>query len=84
MRLFRGKHRAELRQKPWPTRWRNYVAQNVPYYHVLSDDDRAELEGLVNVFVDEKRFEGCNGLDVTEDLKREGISLMPYRADDEP
>ncbi len=41
----------------------------MPYYSCLPDAQRAELEGHVNVFLDEKNFEGAGGVEVTEEMR---------------
>ncbi len=45
------------------------MERNVPLYRVLPEELRGQLRRLVNVFVGEKRFEGCGGLEVTEEMK---------------
>jgi len=62
-------HRRHVRSRPFPDTWREILERNVPAYSVLSEDLRRQLRGLVNVFVDEKRFEGCGGLEVTDEIK---------------
>lgn len=42
---------------------------NVPYYNHLPDELQSKLEGLTNVFLEEKSFEGCAGLNITEEIK---------------
>jgi Mlc titration factor MtfA (ptsG expression regulator) len=67
--LFKKKRREELRAKPFPEAWRSIIGRNVPYVARLSDDDRRELEGHVQVLLAEKNFEGCGGLELTEEIK---------------
>jgi len=62
-------HRRHVRSRPFPDTWREILERNVPAYSMLSEDLRRQLHGLVNVFVDEKRFEGCGGLEVTDEIK---------------
>jgi len=45
------------------------LRDNVPYYDHLPDNLRSKLEGLTNVFLDEKSFEGCAGLNLTKEIK---------------
>jgi MtfA peptidase len=44
--------------------------EHVPLYGRLPPDLRAELAGRVQVFLAEKRFEGCGGLTVTDPMRR--------------
>ena len=38
-------------------------------YSRLSPADRQELEGHIHVFLAEKRFEGCGGQEVTDEVR---------------
>src|ERR1700744_3946538 len=69
MHLFRKHRRAELRARPAPAAWHEILTRNVPYYGRLPPGDRAELFGHMQVFLDEKHFEGCGGLTITDEMK---------------
>jgi len=43
--------------------------RNVPCCRSLLPDERKRLEDLVKVFISEKRFEGCGGLAITDEIK---------------
>ena len=43
--------------------------EHVPLFRLLPDDLRTELSGHVNVFLDEKNFHGCQGLEVTHEMR---------------
>ena len=45
------------------------LEQNVPLYGRLPEDDRTELHGLIQVFLAEKVFEGCGGLEITDEIR---------------
>jgi Mlc titration factor MtfA (ptsG expression regulator) len=45
------------------------IARAVPLTRRLPADLRAALEGRVHRFLNQVEFQGCNGLDVTEDMK---------------
>ncbi|MEZ4237013.1 MAG: zinc-dependent peptidase [Myxococcota bacterium] len=45
------------------------VARNVPLAARLSPEHRATLDGLVQVFLDDKTFEGCGGLQMTDEIR---------------
>ena len=66
---LKKKHRAELMKRPLPEAWRSIVHDNVPYVATLNEGDQRELEGLIQVFLDEKHFEGCAGLEVTDEMR---------------
>lgn len=61
--------REELRATPAPPEWAAILRKNVPLYARLTATDRAELEGHMQVFLAEKKFEGCAGLELTEEIK---------------
>ena len=45
------------------------IRKNVPLYNRLPEPLKEQLHGLVNVFIAEKRFEGCGGLEMTDEIK---------------
>jgi Mlc titration factor MtfA (ptsG expression regulator) len=69
--MFRTKkgRRKKLMDTPLPHEQLAIVERNVPYYRDLPPEDRRELEGLTQIFLAEKRFEGCNGLAVTDEIR---------------
>jgi Mlc titration factor MtfA (ptsG expression regulator) len=67
--LFKSRRRAKLRRRPLSARQRAFVQRNVPYYGTLAAEDRRELEGHMQVFLAEKRFEGCGGLRMTNEIR---------------
>lgn len=66
---FTRKRRERLLRQPFPDTWRRYLRQRVPLYLRLPESDRQELEGHIQIFLDEKRFEGCNGFTVTDEAR---------------
>lgn len=56
-------------QRPLTDEERAIVDANVPYATRLPDEERRELDGLIRIFLDQKRFEGCNGLELTEEIR---------------
>ncbi len=68
-RASRGANRKRLLAAPFPEEWEQIVEKNVPLYKHLPDSLKQELGGLVNVFIAEKRFEGCGGLEMTDEIK---------------
>ena len=61
---FKRQRRDRLRAIPLPQSWLKIIERNVPFYRCLPEADRRELQGHVQVFLDEKHFEGCRGLQV--------------------
>ncbi|MEO8440804.1 MAG: M90 family metallopeptidase [Spartobacteria bacterium] len=67
--LFKGRRRRRLRNEPVPDGWSAIISRNLPFFNRLPPDDQRELLGHVQVFLQEKRFEGCAGLQVTEEMR---------------
>jgi len=65
----RRRRRETLRKQPFPAEWRTIVEEFVPHFLCLPPDDRDELLGHIQVFLDEKVFEGCGGLHVTDEIR---------------
>jgi len=66
---FKRRRRARLRARPFPAEWLDILARNVPFYECLPEADRDELRGHMQVFLAEKRFEGCGGLEITDEIR---------------
>ncbi len=67
--FFTDRRRAKLRAERLPAEWRAIVARNLPIFRRLSKADKAELLGHMRVFVAEKHFEGCGGLELTDEIR---------------
>src|SRR6266851_1805257 len=67
--LFAERRRERLRKKPFPSVWRAILERNLAFFRRLSEEDRNELLGHVQVFLAEKRFEGCGGLELTDEIR---------------
>jgi hypothetical protein len=66
---FREHRRAEARKRPFPTEWEAFVRANMAHYCVLDDAERTELHAMIQVFLEEKHWEGCGGLDLTDEIR---------------
>ncbi len=45
------------------------MANQVPYVSLLNDDEQRELEANVQIFLDEKTFAGCGGIQITDEIR---------------
>src|SRR5262245_63650413 len=45
------------------------IQRHVVFFHRLSGSDKAELLGHIQVFLAEKRFEGCGGFAITDEVR---------------
>jgi Mlc titration factor MtfA (ptsG expression regulator) len=66
---LRGRRRQRALQQPLPDTWRATLARNVPVSATLPEDLARRLAGLVISFMTEKQFVGCNGLEVTDEIR---------------
>ncbi len=72
-----GRRRRKVRARPVPARWEEILGRLVPLFLHLPPEDREELLGHLAVLLDEKRFEGAAGLDVTEEMR---VAVMGWGA----
>ena len=72
---FRTRRRNRLRSQPFPALWLPILRRNVSYYERLSTAEQQELQRTIEVFVAEKNFEGCGGLEITEEIK---VTIAAY------
>ena len=56
-------------QEGLPSRSSEIIDRNLPVADLLSLSERAELEGKARVLLEEKAFEGCGGLELTEEMR---------------
>lgn len=66
--LTRRKH-AAIVAEPFPDAWREILDRDVAYVAKLTAEERRALEGLVQIFIAEKSFEGCGGLELTDEMR---------------
>src|SRR5438132_9389726 len=66
--LLKQHRRRRLRAQPFPKEWLRTIERNAPFFRRLSVNDQTELLGHIQVFLAEKRFEGCGGLELTDEI----------------
>jgi Mlc titration factor MtfA (ptsG expression regulator) len=54
---------------PFPTRWRKILKQQLPLYRALPADLQLRLKKLIQLFLAEKQFIGCAGLEITDEIR---------------
>ena len=67
--FFTNGRRERLRSQSFPAPWRKILDENLPVFQRLRAADQAELLGHVQVFLAEKHFEGCGGLELTDEIR---------------
>jgi len=68
-RFLKKRRRAKVRLRATPQSWVKLIKENCPFYEQLSEQDREKLHAHLNVFLDEKSFEGCGGLLMTQEVR---------------
>lgn len=63
------RRRARLRELPFPKDWGRIVRERVPVVAQLPIELQRQLEGHMQVFLAEKPFIGCAGLELTQDMR---------------
>ncbi|MDF5715102.1 MAG: zinc-dependent peptidase [Rhizonema sp. NSF051] len=61
--------RNRLKHRSFPPLWNAIIENNLPIYTHLSPIERRRLQGHIQVFLAEKQFIGCGGLQVTQEIK---------------
>ena len=69
MLFFKKRRRRRLSQEAFPDSWLKIIEENMPFYMQLSTEDQEELKRHILVFMSEKRFEGCGGLQITDQIR---------------
>jgi MtfA peptidase len=67
--LLTGLRRARIRRRPFPAEWRSILRRRVPYVRHMPADLQLQLKRHMQVFLAEKPFIGCAGLEVTEEMR---------------
>jgi Mlc titration factor MtfA (ptsG expression regulator) len=67
--------RNRLRTQPFPASRLAILQRNIPYYQRLTASEREQLHGNIQVFIAEKNFEGCGGLEITGEMK---VTIAAY------
>ena len=68
-RFYRKWSHQRLISAPFSDAWRAILANNNAVYPRLSDDERERLHQVIKLFLDEKTFYGCAGLEITDEIR---------------
>ena len=61
--------RWHIRRRPFPSAWREVLRRHMPYYARMPADLQLQLKKLTQVFIAEKPFIGCAGLEVSDEMR---------------
>lgn len=66
---LRQRRRRQLLAEPFPAEWDAILASHVRDYRWLAEDERRRLQDDARIFVAEKHWEGCAGLELTDEMR---------------
>ncbi len=67
--FLRRRRRERIGAQPLPEAWWAIIDRRVPMIAAMNEDDRRELGRIIRILLDEKRFEGCGGLEMTDEVR---------------
>lgn len=67
--VLRRRRRRLLREHPFPAAWRAILQRNVPQFRRLPADLQLQLKKHIQVFLAEKHFTGCDGQQITDEVR---------------
>lgn len=68
-KMLRIRRRRQLSAAPFPPEWDAILEKNISIYRRLPDNLREQLRRDIRIFLDEKRFEGLGGLEMTDEIR---------------
>ena len=69
IRWLRNRRRRALLKQPFPPAWLEVFQNNVLFYGSFRTDEQAKIRDYVLIFVAEKHWEGCGGLEMTDGVR---------------
>ena len=69
MFLFKKWRRKRIAGRPFPAEWLGIIEANVSIYRKLTRADKEELQRHILIFLAEKHFVGCGGLEITDEIR---------------
>jgi Mlc titration factor MtfA (ptsG expression regulator) len=66
---LRNRRRRSIREQPFPVAWDGLMRRNVRHAEWLDEHQRQQLREWIAVFLAEKSFEGCGGMQITDEVR---------------
>ena len=66
---LRALRQRRIVQHPFPARWRKVLRRRMPFLRRMPVDLQLQLKKRIQIFIAEKAFIGCAGLQVTEEMR---------------
>lgn len=67
--FYPGWRRKQILNNPFPATWLIIVKRRLPFFERLQADEKKQLLGLIQLFLAKKKFYGCNGLDINDEIR---------------
>lgn len=66
---LKNRRRRRILAQPFSDDWNHIIAANVRHVGFLSGSQQQQLRNFIQIFVAEKNWEGCNGLQMTDEVR---------------
>jgi len=66
---LKKRRRRKILAQPFPEEWTVILHRNLPFYSDLSADERSTLRDMLRIFIAEKSWEGCGGLEMNDEIR---------------
>ncbi|QFU23570.1 zinc-dependent peptidase [Shewanella eurypsychrophilus] len=63
------RRRQQINQQAFPKQWRKILKRHMPYFRSLPADLQLQLKKLIQVFISEKEFVGCDGIIIDDEIR---------------
>jgi MtfA peptidase len=67
--FWKQRRRKRIVAEPFTEEWEGYLQDNVGHYRYLGEDERRKLKDDLRIFIAEKVWEGCGGLQLTDEMR---------------
>lgn len=66
---LRNRRRRQLLATPFPDAWQHALQDRLGHYALIAEPARARLRDIVRILIEEKDWEGCRGLELTDPMR---------------
>lgn len=66
---FRRRRRKKILAAAFPEEWNRIISRNVQHEQYLTAEQQQRLRDRIQIFVAEKNWEGCRGLNITDEVR---------------
>ncbi|WP_395345656.1 zinc-dependent peptidase [Ningiella sp. W23] len=67
--ILKARSREKAASQPFKTHWRRIIQRRMPYFRQMPDHLQLQLKRHILVFISEKRFVGCQGIEINDDIR---------------